>query len=91
MLSSPVPPVGHFPAISYPFRLAFGFWEFLLQLSLAKVINSTDDVHPLEERFPHGDAFFLEDGVHPSSLAYRLWAEALARKTVKHLCTDKNG
>ena len=83
VLFSPVPPVGRFTAISNPLRLAFGCWEFLLQLSLAQVINSTDDAHLLKEGFPDGNTFFLEDGVHPSPLAYRLWAEALARKTVK--------
>ena len=35
ILFSPVPPVGRFPAIPNPLRFAFGFWEFLLQASLA--------------------------------------------------------
>ena len=43
ILFSPVPPVGRFPAIPNPLRIVFGFWEFLLQASLAQAINSMDN------------------------------------------------
>ena len=49
IIFSPVPCVGRFPAIPNPLRLAFGYWELLLQTSLALVMNSIEDVHLLED------------------------------------------
>ncbi len=85
IIFSHVPPVGHFPAIQNPLRLAFGFWRYLLQSSLNRVIHSNLEVHLLDEDFPFIREYFLEDGIHPAPLAYRLWAEALARKSIKLL------
>ena len=89
ILFSPVPPVGRFPAIPNPLRLALGYWELLLQTSLTRVINSTDDAHLLGDRFPDGKEYFLEDGVHPSELAYTPWSEKLACKTVELMQENK--
>ena len=89
ILFSPVPPVGRFPAIPNPLRLALGYWELLLQTSLTRVINSTDDAHLLGDRFPDGKEYFLEDGVHPSELAYTPWSEKLACKTVELMQDNK--
>ena len=44
ILFSPVPCVGRFPAVPNPLRLAFGFWELLLQTNLALVMSSIEDV-----------------------------------------------
>ena len=85
IIFSHVPPVGHFPAIQNPLRLAFGFWRYLLQSSLNRVIHSNFEVHLLDEDFPRTREYFLEDGIHPAPLAYRLWAEALVRKSIKLL------
>ena len=85
IIFSHVPPVGHFPAIQNPLRLAFGFWRYLLQSSLNRVIHSNLQVHLLDEDFPPISEYFLEDGIHPAPLAYRLWAEALARQSIKLL------
>ena len=85
IIFSHVPPVGHFPAIENPLRLAFGFWRYLLQSSLNRVIHSNLQVHLLDEDFPTIREYFLEDGIHPAPLAYRLWAEALARQSIKLL------
>ena len=85
IIFSHVPPVGHFPAIQNPLRLAFGFWRYLLQSSLNRVIHSNLEVQLLDEDFPTIREYFLEDGIHPAPLAYRLWAEALARKSIKLL------
>ena len=49
ILFSPVPPVGRFPVIPNPLKIAFGFWEFLLQASLAQAINSMDNAYLLKE------------------------------------------
>ncbi|MDP6330441.1 MAG: hypothetical protein QGF55_06270 [SAR324 cluster bacterium] len=51
-------------------------------------MNSDLEAYLLIEDFPKSRAFFLEDGVHPSPLAYRLWAEALARQSIKLLQTE---
>ena len=82
ILFSPVPPVGRFPVIPNPLKIAFGFWEFLLQASLAQAINSMDNAYLLDERFPDGKEYYLEDGIHPSPLAYDPWSEKLAIMTV---------
>ena len=83
IIFSPVPCVGRFPAIPNPLRLAFGYWELLLQTSLDLVMNSIEDAHLLEDRFPDGKEFFLDDGIHPSQLAYKLWSEKLASTAVE--------
>ena len=85
ILFSAVPCVGRFPAIPKPLRYAFGYWEFLLQKSLIIFVNSKDNVFLLGERFPDGKEYFLEDGIHPSKLAYKLWSEKLASMSVELL------
>ena len=83
ILFSPVPCVGRFPAIPNPLRLVLGYWELLLQTRLALVMNSIEDDHLLEDRLPDGKEFFLDDGIHPSQLAYKLLSEKLASTAVE--------
>ena len=85
ILFSPVPPVGRFPAIPNPLRITFSFWGLLLQASLAQTINSMDNAYLLDERFPEGKEYYLEDGIHPSPLAYDPWSEKLAIMTLELL------
>ena len=85
ILFSAVPCVGRFPAVPKPLCFAFGYWEFLLQESLKFFVSSKDNVFLLGERFPDGKEYFLEDGIHPSKLAYKLWSEKLASTSVKLL------
>ena len=89
ILFSPVPPVGRFPAIPITLRITFGFWEFLLQGCLAQVINSMDNLYFLDESFPDGKKYYLEDGIHPSQLVYDPWSEKLAIMTVELLHQKK--
>ena len=42
-----------------------------------------DNVYLLVERFPKGKKYYLEDGIHPSPLAYDSWSEKLAIMTVE--------
>jgi len=91
ILFSPVPPVGKFPAIPTPLRTTYGFWEFFLQASLAQAINSMDNAYLLDESFPDGKEYYLEDGIHPSPLAYDPWSEKLANLTVDLLNQKKLG
>ena len=85
ILFSPVPPVGRFPAIPNPLRIMFSFWGLLLQASLDQTINSMDNAYLLDERFPEGKEYYLEDGIHPSPLAYDPWSEKLAIMTLELL------
>ena len=85
ILFSPVPPVGRFPAIPNPLRITFSFWGLLLQASLDQTINSMDNAYLLDERFPEGKEYYLEDGIHPSPLAYDPWSEKLAIMTLELL------
>ena len=89
ILFSPVPCVGRFPAVPNPLRMAFGYWELLLQTSLALVMNSTEDAQLLEDRFPDGKEYFLDDGIHSSQLAYDLWSQKLASITIEMLQQHK--
>ena len=91
ILFPPVPCVGRFPAVPNPLRLAFGFWELLLQTNLALVMSSTEDAHLLEDRFPDGKEYFLDDGIHPSQLAYDLWSEKLASTAIKMMQQHETG
>ena len=89
ILFSPVPCVGRFPAIPNPLRMVFGYWELLLQSSLSIVMYSLEDVYLLEERFPDGREFFIDDGIHPSELAYKLWSEKLASTAIEMIEESK--
>ena len=86
-----MPPVGKLPAIPTPLRTTYGFWEFLLQASLAQATNSMDNAYLLDESFPDGKEYYLEDGIHPSPLAYDPWSEKLANLTVELLNQKKLG
>lgn len=78
ILFTPVPCVGRFLAIPNPLRLAFGCWELLLQTSLTLVMNSTEDAHLLEDRFPDEKEYFLDDGI----LLLPNWPIAYGRKNL---------
>ena len=91
ILFSPVPCVGRFPAVPNPLSLAFSFWELLLQTNLALVMSSTNDAHLLEDRFLDGKEYFLDDGIHPSQLAYDLWSEKLASTAIKMMQQHETG
>ena len=91
ILFSPVPCVGRFPAVPNPLRLAFGFWELLLQTNLALVMSSTEDANLLKDLSPYGKEYFLDDGIHPSQLAYDLWSEKLASTAIKMMQQHETG
>ena len=91
ILFFPVTCVGRFPSVPKPLHLAFGYWELLLQTSLALVMNSTEDAHLLEECFLDGKEYFLYDCIHPSQLAYDLWSEKLASTTIEIIQQDETG
>lgn len=81
-----VPPIGEFPAFSGPLRFIVGNLAVLLSKELdRRVVNSPGVYYAakclvLKEWFKiHGAHLkrsdFFSDGVHPSALTYRIWAE----------------
>ncbi len=90
ILFSAVPCVGRFPAIPNPLRLFFGYWELILQNSLKLFVSKKKNVYLLKERFPDGREYFLEDGIHPSMLAYNLWSKKLASLSSLLMSDRKN-
>lgn len=81
-----LPPVGHFPAFPLSLQLILGGLVWLHGRVIRDVPSLFDEVYYLSkpinlkewrEKVPDGagpEAFF-SDGVHPSALTYRLWAE----------------
>lgn len=81
-----VPPIREFPAFSSPLRFIVGNLAVLLSKELERRISKHPGVYHasgclvLKEWFKiHGDHLkrsdFFSDGVHPSALTYRIWAE----------------
>ncbi len=81
-----VPPIKDFPAFSRPLRFIVGNLAVLLSKELERRISKHPGVYHaadclvLKEWFKiHGDHLkrsdFFSDGVHPSQLTYRIWAE----------------
>ncbi|MDZ4680004.1 MAG: SGNH/GDSL hydrolase family protein [Saprospiraceae bacterium] len=81
-----VPPIREFPAFSRPLRFIVGNLAVLLSKELdRRVVNQPGVYHAskclvLQEWFKiHGAHLkrsdFFSDGVHPSELTYRIWAE----------------
>ena len=54
-------------------------------------MSSTKDAHLLEDRFPDGKEYFLDDGIHPSQLSYDLWSEKLAFTAIKMMKQHETG
>lgn len=85
-----MPPVHEFPAFPQPFRWFMGSLVDVMGEQLAAIVQQHNNVW-----FYNDDLFsaewadglkldyhrndFFSDGVHPSELTYKLWAEALVR------------
>lgn len=90
ILFSAVPCVGRFPSIPNPLRFFFGYWELILHNCLKFFVSTKENIYLLEERFPDGREYFLEDGIHPSKLAYILWSKKLASLSCHLIHSRKN-
>lgn len=73
-----VPPMGEFPALPTPLRTVLGVRAGVLDQAAARLAHRLPNIHhaPLPGRLERD--FFCHDGLHPSSVGYRAWAEALA-------------
>jgi len=90
-----VPPIKDFPAFSSPLRFIVGNLAVLLSNELERRISKHPGVFHasgclvLKEWFKiHGDHLkrsdFFSDGVHPSQLTYRIWAETTGEFMLKN-------
>lgn len=82
-------PVEHFPAFPPIFKLVLGtliqwFWQLLPtlknQITDFYIIDEIIELEEWQDRIgrPASPEEFFSDGVHPSKLTYRLWAEEIA-------------
>jgi lysophospholipase L1-like esterase len=78
VLLSSVPPIQHFPALPQPLRSVLGTRASLLDHHLRIVAQAHPRVSYCAVEFPSDTTLVAEDGVHPSALGYREWAEQLA-------------
>jgi lysophospholipase L1-like esterase len=88
-------PVEHFPAFPPVFKLVLGsliqwFWQLLPdlknQIADFYIIEETIELEDWQTRIgrPAPPEEFFSDGVHPSKLTYRLWAEEIATFIADH-------
>lgn len=77
-----VPPMGEFPALPSPLRTVLGVRARVLDRAAARLTHQLPDVHhvPLPRRLERD--FFCHDGLHPSPVGYRAWADYLAAAIV---------
>ena len=78
VLVSAVPPIGQFPALPQPLRSVLGLRATLLDQQLTRLASEIDEVTHCQVSFPKQPACVATDGLHPSALGYRNWAEQLA-------------
>jgi lysophospholipase L1-like esterase len=74
-----IPPFQHMPGLPRPMRTVLGLRGRAMEDVLRRLASQTDNVHHIALNgleFPEGA--FTEDGFHPSSTGYRLWAEVIA-------------
>ncbi|WP_298418357.1 SGNH/GDSL hydrolase family protein [uncultured Kordia sp.] len=84
-----MPPIKEFPAFTGPIKFVIGNLVVLLGKELEKVVNDYENVHYYSRTITYEDfidrmnlnvtpADFFSDGVHPSELAYQVWARDVA-------------
>lgn len=77
-----MPPIKTFPALSPLLRFTIGNHAALLAEELTRITENEPKVYfddrPMRPERNLDAADFFSDGVHPSALAYQLWAEELA-------------
>ncbi|WP_156168981.1 SGNH/GDSL hydrolase family protein [Kordia jejudonensis] len=84
-----MPPIKEFPAFTGAIRFVIGNLVQLLGKELEKVVQGCENVHYYSRTITYDDfidrmnldatpADFFSDGVHPSELAYQVWARDVA-------------
>ena len=83
MLTS-VPPMNKFTAIPTPLRWCLGLRAKRLNELMIKAIKNNNQYSILTFDLPFKPEFIAKDGIHPSKLAYRVWANQ-AREKIEEL------
>lgn len=78
VLVSAVPPIGLFPALPQPLRSILGLRAAMLDQHVRQLVERFDKAQYCAVTFRSTPEYVAADGVHPSSLGYRTWAEQLA-------------
>jgi lysophospholipase L1-like esterase len=84
-----MPPIKEFPAFTGAIKFVIGNLVLLLGKELQKVVKDYENVHYYARTITYDDfinrmnlaatpADFFSDGVHPSELAYQVWAKDVA-------------
>lgn len=75
---SGLPPMRHFPLLSWQMRLVLGGEAERFDRLLQNYAATTSDLTHIAFDQPLEPAMMAPDGFHPGAEVYRLWAEALA-------------
>lgn len=75
---SDVPPMQHFRALPQPLRWVLGERVRRFNQALRRSVSGEADVRVLPVAFPPGGDYLAEDGFHPNTAAYALWAQQAA-------------
>ena len=100
ILFSNLPPVGEFPAFSSSLKFIFRRIASGLDQALAQLVEKEKQVWYCRKQIKFEEwrkrvsaeyqiADFFSDGIHPSSMTYRLWGEELANFTFREIGFDK--
>ncbi len=82
VILSSVPPIQLFSAIPRPLNWWLGIRAKKLNKLMAKVVKGKDHCAVLRLDLPFKAEFLAQDGIHPSVLAYQLWAKQVVEKIV---------
>lgn len=79
VLLTSVPPMQKFTAIPAPLRWCFGLRAKRLNELMISAIKNNDRYSVLTFELPFKPEFIAKDGIHPSKLAYSIWANQAMR------------
>lgn len=86
VVASAVPDLSRFPKLPNPLAWVLGRHAKRLDAVLATVTGRFDQVHHLRPEVDTSDSNLMaRDGMHPSALAYQLWADEVMRVITPYL------
>lgn len=81
---SSVPPIERFQALPRALRLVLGVRAELLNAHLASAFERSENAVFCSVDFPRRQDCLAEDGVHPSEVGYKIWAEQIVLRIGSH-------
>jgi lysophospholipase L1-like esterase len=90
-----LPPVAHFPALPKVLRFCLGHHMDKLRAQLTTIVREKTNCYFLDEKITIKDwaakyvlenkpEFYFSDGIHPTKLTYRVWAQNVAEYITKN-------